>query len=64
MGWLKFDGDKYSYDPTGVDERPVVTKDTIVELSKGEEVCYSLYPMACAYLEHLKPHLKKKTAAC
>ena len=64
MGWLKFDGEKYSYDPAGVDERPVVTKDTIVELSKGGAVCYSLYPTACAYLEHLKPHLKKKTAAC
>jgi hypothetical protein len=64
MGWLKFDGEKYSYDPAGVDERPVVTKDTIVELTKGGAVCYSLYPMACVYLEHLNPHLKKKTAAC
>ena len=64
MGWLKFVDEKYSYDPAGVDERPVVTKDTIVELSKDGRVCYSLYPTACAYLEHLKPHLKKKTAAC
>ena len=64
MGWLKFDGEKYSYDPAGVDERPVVTKETIVELSKDGTACYSLYPAACAYLEHLKPHLKKKTAAC
>jgi hypothetical protein len=64
MGWLTFNGSMYGYDPLGVDRRPAITKDTVVQLTKDDKVCCATYNVTTTYFESLKPKLKPKTAKC
>jgi len=66
LGKIVVEGDTYAYNAEGVDLRPVVSKDTIVELVKGVKKCYATYKVVTDYFEFITEpkKLKANTAKC
>ena len=54
LGRISFDGSKYSYHADGVDLRPKISKDTLVELVKSGKTCYTTYGVAANYFDFIR----------